>query len=241
MMGANWIWNWPQIRSDVARARAIEPLNVSALFSEATARLASGSGSGFLGTLDTMGRSDPRSPIPPLIHVHYYSLAGMRDSTQAAWRRVPDYLRRVPLGEIAEGLAMLGLGQNADAERVFRDGESAVGHPSPMRVVALVRVGRIAEARTQFAAVGKSFVTRYFPPELIAAGAAELGDTTAMYRWLDVGQHEQSAWALYLGFWSGALGSHRQEPHFQRILKRVGLSSVTFTTGVARPVGATPP
>ena len=234
MLGANWLWNWPSIRYDAARARASDPLNFNALFANTLDRLAEGDGLGATATLDTMQRSDPLSPFPSLLHVHIYAFSGMRDSLDAAWRRLPDMLKRVPFGDATDGIAMLGLGRNTEAERALREGEAALGHPSPLRVVALARLGRTADARAQLRIVEQAFGNPYFQPELIGMGAAELGDTTTMYRWLDIGQREHPAWALYLGFGSGAIATHRQEPHFQRILANVGQRPVAFTPRATR-------
>ena len=49
-----------------------------------------------------------------------------------------------------------------------------------------------------------------------------------MYRWLETGQRERSAFALYLGVWGGPFVAHRQEPHVQRILKQMGLTPLTL-------------
>ena len=227
-LGANWIWNWPTVRADAARARAIEPLNWVALWAEGLARGASGDGLGFFATLDSVQHADPLSPYPQWARFFVYSVAGMRDSTQAVWQRLPENIRSVPYGDVNEGIAMLALDRNADAERVFRQGETALGYPSPMRVVALARLGRTAEARAQLQRVEQAFGARYIGPEFIAAAAAELGDTTTMYRWLDTGQREHSGFAIYLGFWDRPFTAHKQEPHFQRILQQMGLKPVTF-------------
>ncbi len=227
-LGANWIWNWSTVRSDAARARAIEPLNFTALFSLVLARGAGGDGLGALATLDTAQRSDPLSPYPQWGRFFLYSVAGKRDSTQAVWQRLPDPWRYGVYGDATEGIAMLALDRNADAERAFREGETALGYPSPLRVVALARLGRTAEARAQLQRVEQAFRTRYIGPEFIAAGAAELGDTTTMYRWLDTGQHEHSGFAVFLGYWDRPFTAHKQEPHFQRILQQTGLKPVTF-------------
>ena len=228
LLAANWIWDWPKVRSDAARARAIEPSNLSALFAEAIARGAGGDGWGALATLDTAQRSDPLSPYPQWARFFIYGVAGMRDSTQAVWQRHPDYLRNTPYGDVTEGIAMLALDRNADAERAFREGEAALRHPSALRVVALARLGRSAEARAQLKIVEQAFGKPYFGPEFIAAAAAELGDTTTMYRWLDIGQREHSGFAVFLGFWDRPFMAHKQEPHFQRILQQMGLKPVTF-------------
>jgi hypothetical protein len=171
---------------------------------------------------------DPLHPFPQWARIFAYSVAGMRDSTQAVWQRLPETVRNNPYGEVTEGIAMLALDRNADAERAFREGEAALGHPSAMRVVALARLGRTVEARAQLQRVEQAFGSRYIGPEFIAAAAAELGDTTTMYRWLDTGQRERSGFAIFLGFWNRPFVAHKQEPHFQRILQQMGVKPVTL-------------
>jgi hypothetical protein len=95
-------------------------------------------------------------------------------------------------------------------------------------VVALARLGRTAEARAQLQRVERAYGSRYIGPELIAAAAAELGDTTTMYRWLDTGQREHSGIAGALGSWDRPFAAHKQEPHFQRILQQMGVKRATF-------------
>ena len=227
-LNANWIWDWPTVRSDAARARVLEPLNANALLAEASDRLASGNVTAFMATLDTLQRSDPLSPLPHFQRFALYSFAGIRDSVQAAWQRLPDDLRKGSYGDVFEGIAALALGRDADAERAFREGERMLEHPSPLRVLALARLGRTAEARAQLTRVEQAFGNTYIPPELIAAGAAELGDTTVMYRWLETGQRERSSSALLLNSWDRPFVAYRQQPHFQRILRQMGLKPVTF-------------
>lgn len=82
--------------------------------------------------------------------------------------------------------------------------------------------------------VEQAFKKSYFSPEFIAAAAAEFGDTTAMYRWLETGQREHSGFALNLGVWNRPVLIHRQEPHVQRILKQLGLTPVTFAVPATR-------
>jgi serine/threonine-protein kinase len=228
LLTANWIWDWPKVRSDAARARASEPSSFPALFALALTRGAGGDGPGALATLDSAQRSDPLSPYPQFARYFIYSVAGMRDSAQAVWQRMPDPLRYGTYGDVTEGIAMLALDRNADADRAFREGEAALGHPSPLRVVALARLGRTAEARAQLQRVEQAFGARYIGPEFIAAAAAELGDTTTMYRWLDTGQREHSGFAVFLGYWNRPFLAHKQEPHFQRILQQMGLKPVTL-------------
>lgn len=226
-MRASGVRGWVRIAADRTAARASDPSNLSALFALALTRGAGGDGPDALATLDTVQHSDPLSPYPQWARFFNYSVAGIRDSTQAVWQRLPDPLRYGAYGDVAEGIAMLALDRNADAERAFRQGEGTLGYPSPLRVVALARLGRRAEARAQLQRVEQAFGARYVGPEFIAA-AAELGDTTTMYRWLDTGQREHSGFAVFLGYWNRPFLAHKQEPHFQRILQQMGLKPVTL-------------
>ena len=177
---------------------------------------------------DSAQRSDPLSPYPQWARFFIYGVAGMHDSTQAVWQRLPDPLRYGTYGDVTEGIAMLALDRTADADRAFREGETLLGYPSLLRVVALARLGHTTEARAQLRRVEQAFGARYIGPEFIAAAAAELGDTTTMYRWLDKGQREHSGFAVFLGYWNRPFLAHKQEPHFQRILQQMGLEPVTF-------------
>ncbi|MEO7086748.1 MAG: protein kinase [Gemmatimonadaceae bacterium] len=223
-VNTNWQWDWPRARREVDRTRAIEPLNYMALLSEYILALHDGNASHAVAMLDTAERVDPLAPPALLNHLFVYALAGQRESTLAVWKRIPDYMRQVNLGDDTRGMVLLATGQTAAAERAYRAGEKALGHPSPLRGVALARLGRTDEAREQFKSVEAAWLKQYFPPELIAALPAALGDTASMYRWLETGVREQSAWATLLGIWGGELGAHRGEPHFQSILKRVGIT-----------------
>ena len=58
---------------------------------------------------------------------------------------------------------------------------------------------------------------------MVAQIPAALGDTAGMYRWLERGLGVRSAWATVLGVWDPVLASHRNEKHYQSIMRRVGI------------------
>jgi TolB-like protein len=234
-INTNWEWDWPRARREIDRARAGDHLNYLAVFSEFLFILHEGDVTRALATLDTAERVDPLAPPALLNHLFIYAVAGDRDSTLAVWKRIPDAIRKVNYGEVPEGFVLLALGQNADAERLYRVAEQALGHPSPLHGVALARLGRTGEARAQLAAVEAAWEKGYFPPEVIAALPAALGDTATMYRWLERGVHERSAWTLLLSVWGGEMGAHRNELHFQDILRRIGLAPVTRAAWLGTP------
>ncbi len=227
LFNASWEWDWSRARREIARARLADPLNPTALFAQFLYGVHEGHIAGALAVLDTLEHSDPLDPITRLQHMFVYASAGRRDSVLSLWNRLPDFIRRVPFGDVAEGVAMLGANRNVDAERAFRDGERAMGHLSPGRGVALARLGRVAEARAQLRAITRVWPAAYTPPELVAAIPAALGDTTEMYRWLDIGLRERSALLVHLGYWGAELGAHRSEPHFQSILRAAGVRAAS--------------
>ena len=63
----------------------------------------------------------------------------------------------------------------------------------------------------------------YIPPEIVALVPDALGDSTAMYRWLERGVQVRSGWAFQLGVWKNLFASHRQEAHFRDIQRRIGV------------------
>jgi hypothetical protein len=225
LLNTSWEWDWPRARDEIRRARALEPMQPLALAAEYAYRGHSGDLIGAVAVLDTLARLDPLDPIVRLNLLYLYAVGGRADSVRAVWNRLPDFIRSVPYGDVPEGIAMLAMNRNAEAERAFREGERSMGKLSPGRGVALARLGRTAEARDQLAAISRAWPTAYSPPELIAAIPAALGDTTAMYHWLDIGVRERSGLVVNLGYWGMELGAHRQEPHFQAILKTAGLTS----------------
>ena len=222
-----WEWDWPRARDEIRHARAIDPLQPSALLAEYFYRNHSGDLIGGLAVLDTLARLDPLDPIVRLNHMFLYALTGNSDSVRAVWGRLPDFIRNVPFTDVPEGVAMLAMGRNAEAERAFHDGERGMGKLSPGRGVALARLGRVSEARGQLAAISRAWPDAYSPPELIAAIPAALGDTAGMYHWLDTAVRERSGLTVTLGYWGTELGAHRREPHFQAILQTVGVTSPT--------------
>ncbi len=123
------------MRSDAARARAIEPLNAYAVSGDFGVRLAAGNFWGAMATVDTLERIDPLSPLVPWFRLFIYNATGMRDSMQAVWQRFPAPLRKGSFGDVFE-------------------------QPSPKRVVALARLGRTAEALPQLKIVEQAFGKR---------------------------------------------------------------------------------
>jgi TolB-like protein/Tfp pilus assembly protein PilF len=62
------------------------------------------------------------------------------------------------------------------------------------------------------------------PPFTVAGVYAELGDQEQMYQWLDKGIEQRSPACLKLNI-AEAFDAYRSEPHFQDVLRRVGLPS----------------
>ena len=84
-------------------------------------------------------------------------------------------------------------------------------------------MGNTAEARQRLQAAERAWERSYPPPELIAWAAAQVGDTTTMYNWLETGNRERSAWRLFLGVFGGKVGSHRGEPYYLALITSYGI------------------
>ena len=98
-----------------------------------------------------------------------------------------------------------------------------MGHRSPFLGVIYARTGRRAEALRLLADIEATWPQTYIPPEIVALVPDALGDTTAMYRWLERGVQVRSGWAFQLGVWRNLFASHRQEAHFRDIQRRIGV------------------
>jgi hypothetical protein len=115
------------------------------------------------------------------------------------------------------------LGQFAVAETTFKHAETILGHKAPGLGVLYARTGRPDAAEALLRDIEATWPATYIPPELVAQIPAALGDTLGMYLWLERGLQVRSAWATLLGVWDPVLASHRNEAHYQNIMRRVGI------------------
>ena len=142
------------------------------------------------------------------------------------FQRTPPWIQTAPYIDSYHARIVSDLGRTAEAESLFVRAEPALGHRSPGLGLLYARTGRRAEALRQLAQIEAAWPTAYIPPELVAEIPAALGDTLTMYQWLERGVKAHSGFAMYLGLWGKEVGSHRREPRYQAIMKRVGLPPV---------------
>jgi serine/threonine-protein kinase len=88
----------------------------------------------------------------------------------------------------------------------------------------LARGGRREEAQAILEEVTKIAQSRYVDPYDVARIYMGLGDTDGAFEWLERALHERSTWLIWLKVspFSDVL---RDDPRFDAILARVGLSS----------------
>jgi TolB-like protein len=226
VLNAGWLANWALARRFAADVRLREPYNTAALFALYQTHLADADFPGAKALLDTLHIADPANPLVTLNR--FLTRAFFNDSIGArlAWDLVPESLRQTEYGDVIAAYLPLVRGDNVETIRVASTHEQTLGHPSAIIAVALARQGRKAEAIAQFRRAERAWEHAYSPPELIAWMAAAVDDTAGMYRWLETGQREQSAWRLFNGMWGNEIGRHRGEPRYQALLRRDGMTEL---------------
>ena len=146
---------------------------------------------------------------------------GVPDSAIVFWENLPAAMRAAPYVDAFYAIALTSRGDYARAEHEFARAVPALGHLSPGLGVLYARTGRRSEAERLLADIEKSWPETYIPPEIVAQLPAALGDTSAMYRWLERGVKGHSAWAPGLWSWTSAFGKYLPQPHFRDILRRI--------------------
>ncbi len=220
---AEYEYDWPAARQALDRSRQLGPPGELWWYSEYIYRLHENQLDAGLAVLEEGLRTDPLSVLL-LLNRHYVpQLAGQPDSAWAKFQRAPPWIQAVDYADSFRARIVADLGRTAEAESLFVRAEPGLGHRSPGLGLLYARAGRRSEALKLLSQIEGAWPKAYIPPELVAEIPAALGDTLTMYRWLDRGVKAHSAFAMYLGMWGKELGSHRREPHYQAILKRVGV------------------
>ena len=222
---AEYQYDWPAARRALDRSRLLGPPGDLWWYAEYIYRLHENRLDAGLAAIEAGLRTDPLSAIL-LVNRHYVpQLAGQTDSAWATFQRAPSWIQAVDYTDSFHARIVADLGRTAEAETLFVRAEPGLGHRSPGLGLLYARTGRRSEALKLLAQIEAAWPKAYIPPELVAEIPAALGDTLTMYTWLERGVKAHSAFAMYLGMWGKELGSHRGEPHYQAILKRVGIPS----------------
>lgn len=224
-----WSFDWPRSQRLVGAARRRDPFLPRAMFAQYMLHAAQANMAAALALLDTMTKVDPLDPLPLLNQIFLPVRMGDGEAAGRARARTPAFVKSVNYGDVGVAMVPLVAGRNAEALQRATAEEPVIGHPSSMAIIALVRMGKTAEARQRLQAAERAWERSYSPPELIAWAAAEVGDTTTMYKGLKTGNRERSAWRILLGICGGKIASHRGEPHYQALLTSYGIKGLPPT------------
>ncbi len=216
-------WDWPRARREVDRALAINASDPDALMADAYVWIAQGNRSEALKSIDRGLVSDPFSSPLALQRMFHLAWSDHPDSAVNYYKGSVLNTAQVEYGDSFLGFAQMKLGQFAVAESTFKRAEPILHHRAPGLGVLYARTGRRDAAMAVLNDIDAHWPGSYIPPEMVAQIPAALGDTVGMYRWLERGLSVRSAWATLLGVWDPVLSSHRQEAHYQSIMRRVGI------------------
>ena len=216
-------WKWPQARRELDRALSLDSANADTRAYEGWYWVALNRGDRAMRAFEQSIAKDSRQPMAWIGLLMNAAFGASADTALSTWNRMPAELQDVEYGDSFHGIVLLRTGDTARAEQLFKDAEKRMGHRSPFLGVIYARTGRRAEAVRLLAEIEATWPRTYIPPEIAALVPDALGDTTAMYRWLERGVTVRSSWAFQLGVWKNLFASHRQEAHFRDIQRRIGV------------------
>ena len=226
---ASWGWNSSLVRNEIDHAKLLNGGDGNSYLAEVLTQM-------HLSNIDEANRAveqgllvDPLS-VPLQWNRSYLPLIdGRRDEALAAWKNVPQWIQEVNYGDSFQGIMLMAANQLAQAESVFVHAEQNMKHRSPGLGVLYARTGRRSAALRMLADIERTWPAKYIQPEFVAELPAALGDTAAMYKWLERGVTARSAWVNYLGVIRTGVGEHRREAHYLAILKRAGVVAEPMT------------
>ena len=216
-------WKWPLARREFDRALSLDSSNADTRAYEGWYWVALNRGDRAQQAFEQSIAKDPRNPLAWFGLLMNASFGASADTALSTWNRMPAELQGFEYGDAFHGIVLMRTGDTARAEQIFKDAERRMGHRSPTLGIIYARTGRRAEAVRLLADIEATWPRTYIPPEMVAQLPDALGDTTAMYRWLERGVTMRSGWAFQLGVWKNLFASHRQEPHFKDIQRRIGV------------------
>ena len=132
---------------------------------------------------------------------------------QARWRLIKALLLA---GRTSEAVT--------EAERVVASGNRS---PAALSILAVAAAhdGRTARARSLLDMLLDLSRREYVPAGTIADMYVALGDRQRAFEWMEKAYDERSNWVAYIAG-DPANDQLRDEPYFQSLLKRVGLSAI---------------
>ena len=220
-------WKWPQARREFDRALSLDSSNADAYAYEGWYWVALNREDRAQWAFEQSISKDSRIPSAWMGLLMNAAFGASADTALSTWKRMPAELQDIEYGDAFHGIVLLRTGDTTRAEQRFKHAEKSMGHRSPFLGVIYARTGRRAEAVRLLADIEATWPRTYIPPEIVALVPDALGDTTAMYRWLERGVTVRSGWAFQLGVWKNLFASHRQEAHFRDIQRRIGVPEGT--------------
>ncbi len=171
-------------------------------------------------------RLEPYSAYYAYMLVGYWFFAGEADSAIAAEARLQEVAPGYGYGGSWVTEAYRAKGRYAEALTVDQAIATANAIPNEGLVADLVALGRRAEAATALDEMIAQSKIRYVGPEGVALAALALGRREQALEWLERGVEAHSAVAL--SAWQfPQMRPLLSDPRYQRLLRRMGLGSVT--------------
>jgi tetratricopeptide (TPR) repeat protein len=135
-------------------------------------------------------------------------------------------------GQAHEGLghADLALHALASAARFSAGNSKALS----LTGYILARAGRTAEARDVLVTLEEASRQRYVPPYALALVHAGLGDTDAVFDWLDRAYRAHDVHLMYLPV-DAKWEPYRSDPRYGALVARCGFTSTGPVTATGRP------
>lgn len=138
------------------------------------------------------------------------------------------------IGHMMRGQAYAQLGETDKALEAFAIAARYSGDnskPVSAGAYVLARSGRRAQAQQVLATLEQQSRQRYVPPYAMALINAGLGDTDAVFAWLDRAFDARDVHLMYLTV-DAKWDPYRSDPRFDALLARCG-----FTSAIAKPPG----
>ncbi len=218
-------WDWPRMRSEIDRARALNPNDPLLPFDESVYQLMVGDRSRAIASAQEWTRADPLNPVPLVMLEWSFFFDAKHDSTIAVARRIEQI---APGFAYLDGFAGYAFGEQkryAEAESTFKAAEPVIGHRSPGLAWVLALEGKQAESRAVLAEIERDWKTKYVVPEMVAWAYDALGEKEKAWEWLEKGVEVHSWWSVVSTKWP-AFEKLGGEERYLDIRRRLNLPEV---------------
>lgn len=222
---ATFDWDWPAAERGFRRALELNPGYASAhhwhsLFLHSQERTGEAR-SAILRAREL----DPLSLVMSTSLARHFYYAGDFERSVEEYRRAIEMDPRFVVAHLGKGMALVQLGRTDEAVTAFRTALQITGGAQPV-VQALIAhaqasAGDEASAREALRSLMQLSRSAYVPAEYIALVHLGLGDTDAVFEWLDVAFANRSGAMAFLRV-EPLLHPVRSDRRFAALLRRVG-------------------